>query len=436
MLSSPNSVRKSSRIGLSAVARGLPILAALALLLSGHKAAAQKPQRTFVLFGTVNVNNPSDAGAAQPAAGAAKQAAATGPLGGTTTADWLQNGGGQPPPDKFRLPAGGQPPVVDGPPPPGMAGLEEGEEEPRIDDHSTLWDRKSPPLSTDCCKGAPSFWYGQLDAFIVKRSLADRSQISANLALAEFDYHTGTKITIGRQADSLEALEFVYTQANNWEARSSVSAAGTLQSGFNQGLGIFNLDDFDNANNHTAIYETNLNSFELNRRRWGWDIISTVIGLRYINLQDELLFTSLPNPPAALGEYNIIAENQLMGFHFGGDMLYPLGPGWNIAAKGKFGAFVNSAKQSTSIINNGANVVANGNENLDWALLAEFGGYTTYRIRPRATLRAGYEFWYLHRVALAPDQFQVNIGPALGSGLVNDGKLFLTALTVGAEFQW
>lgn len=336
--------------------------------------------------------------------------------------------------DPFRLP-GGSAPNPQGAMPSGAMPLSEQGEEPATEGELDWFDRKGPALPADCCKSCPSFWYGQLEAVFARRDDSNLAQVTGSLVLGEFDWHTGARLTVGRQADCLEALELVYTGINNWEASDSItSALPTLQSAFNGSGGIFDLDDFSNATSQSVTYETNFNSFELNRRRWGWDIISTVFGFRYINLEEQFNLLSSPGP--TFGQYNVKADNNLFGFQIGGDMLYPVGPGMNLAAKGKIGLFGNSASQTTRIFNNSAPVLVNGDDKLDYSALLELGGYATYRVRPRFTLKAGYEFWYLWHAALATEQVNFNIGPATGAYLKTDGHLMITAFTVGGEFQW
>ena len=302
-------------------------------------------------------------------------------------------------------------------------------QEPLMD--SGVWDTPRG-LRTDCCKGCPTFWYTSAEALWVDRNGADNTALSPFLNVGDFDYEAGWRITIGRQLDCLDATEMVYTGIDSWQSNSQAfSGMGLLQSFFAIGA----LPDFDFANLQTSQYTSRFHSLEWNRRQWGWDIVSSLTGWRLLYLSEDLNFTSIDATPT-VGSYQIKTENYMMGYQVGGDLFYPLGAKSTLAAKMKLGGYLNYAEGSTVVQDSGAVFANNSDEELNISALVELGVYYTHRITPRLTLKAGYEFWYLWRAALAPDQYVGAAVPGLGNRLISDSDTFYNGFNFGGEYQW
>jgi hypothetical protein len=70
------------------------------------------------------------------------------------------------------------------------------------------------------------------------------------------------------------------------------------------------------------------------------------------------------------------------------------------------------------------------------AALAEWGFYATFKVLPRVTLKAGYEFWWLYGVAIAFENVEQSLTPLSGNGISSDGDIFYHGGTVGCEVVW
>ena len=63
-------------------------------------------------------------------------------------------------------------------------------------------------------------------------------------------------------------------------------------------------------------------------------------------------------------------------------------------------------------------------------------GTLIYRLTDRWGLRAGYNFYWLTNAALAPNQFDFATAEGAGTGINDNGGLFLHGANLGTEYRW
>ena len=158
-------------------------------------------------------------------------------------------------------------------------------------------------------------------------------------------------------------------------------------------------------------------------------------GLRYINLEEVFAFTSV-DVADRVGFYDVDTENHLFGVQAGYEIIKPCAKRCSIGAKTKLGGFLNFAEGHSVVVNDGFLELDNCDDEIGFALLGEFGVFTSYRVSPRFVLRAGYDLWYLWGVALATNQVDSTITSGTGTDLDNDGSLVVHGISAGAEFSW
>ena len=149
--------------------------------------------------------------------------------------------------------------------------------------------------------GCDVSWYVGYEALWLRREGDDNFTMSRFNRLAPFDYEIGRiggRVTAGRLFDCTNGVEAVYTGPFKWTRSSNISSgAGSLNSRFIPS-GDFNLtsiNTFNNANQHVQTYQAKFNSYELNRTWWTWDVLQTLVGLRYVNYEEDYAFSTARN---------------------------------------------------------------------------------------------------------------------------------------------
>jgi len=284
-----------------------------------------------------------------------------------------------------------------------------------------------------CVTGCDVSWYVNYDALWLRRSNDSYFSLSRNSYLPDFDYEFGGRYTVGQLWDCVNGWEAVYTGPFDWQRQNAVLGAGNLQSRFIPGSGYTaaEVNTFNNADQHVQAWQSELNSFELNRRWWTWDVISTMIGIRYVDYQEQYLFLS--DSAQGLGQYQSKVQNRMAGAQIGADMLYPVSLRANFGVRGKAGVYANFDEQSVLLQNAATTLINAGDNSVDVAGVIEMGVFTNYQIVPSVRLTAGYEFWYLPGVVTIPGQSPQFVNPSTGTRLDNDSEVFLHGGSLGVQ---
>lgn len=292
-------------------------------------------------------------------------------------------------------------------------------------------------LGPDECEAAcPAYWYAKAEYFPLHRSLPDRRQVTARLRLDNFELEHGIRFTVGRQRDCLDGFEVSYAGLHEWEeADFAADPGGGLSAGFIGPAAVAN--DFNGAVAQAIRYESEMHNVEINRRQWGWDIISAVWGPRVLYFDDTFEFLSTDaGGGGETGQVFIRTRNIMVGYHGGGELLFPITQRLYIGSKLKAGAFFTYNELRGSVINDNAQIVDAADEAINFSLLFEAGTFLNYRFQPNVNFHVGYEFWYIYGYIHALDVFNKRrFLSRLESADFND-DVFFQGATAGVEFLW
>ena len=189
-----------------------------------------------------------------------------------------------------------------------------------------------------------------------------------------------------------------------------------------------------NPSSYRTQYESQLNSFEVNLRQDVCGRFGLSAGLRYINLDDNLLIGSEIGAILTPRHYDIDVDNNLFGAQFGTDVCLMQWNALKIDAMIRCGFYWNNASQTT-----GTSLVANPDviaSHDTFAVSGEAGIFATYCLTDRWSLRAGYQVLGLHGVALAPEQLQQSNILTRRADIDASGSVLYGGGTFGAQYVW
>ena len=295
------------------------------------------------------------------------------------------------------------------------------------DDGFFVW---NDDYSNRCCGDCPPGWTGRFDYVSFRRERSAMITLSNAFSLKHFDYEPGGRVTLFRHIDCLDAWEVTYVGQFDWFETRTVNGVG-LNSRLSSSS--INLSEFNNATVHSQAYRTRLDNVEFNRRWFGWDVISTMIGARYIKLSERYSFNS--TGPIGTGQLGVRTDNDLFGVHIGMDLNYPIGRFYTTTVM-KAGLFVNASEADVRLVNAGSTEIANSDEDLDIAGMLELGFFMGANVTRNLRVRAGYEILWITGVALVPDQIQNPLTVSTGSHVHDSGDTFYHGFSAGAELTW
>lgn len=292
--------------------------------------------------------------------------------------------------------------------------------------------------NTPCfAPGCDVSWYVNYEALWLRREGDENFSLSQFRRLPEFDYEMGEfggRITAGRLFDCTNGIEGVYTGPYKWRRDSNITGAGNLDSRFapSGGYDAGTIDTFNDADQHVQTYEAKFSSYEVNRTWWTWDVLQTMVGLRYIDYEEDYAY-STANGGVGNGLFLSSINNSAVGPQVGAQFLRPASLRTNYGLRGKAAVFANFDEVSTFMSNAGSLVLNANDTAVDLAGLIEMGVFANYQIVPSVRLTAGYEFMYLPGFATVSQQNYTSITPDTGSSIENSDEVFLHGGSVGVQ---
>lgn len=293
-------------------------------------------------------------------------------------------------------------------------------------------------LPPDFVFGCPSSLFGHVEAFALNREGDSGASLSDNFGLGGFGYERGARVTVGRAYDCLDGWELSFVGPFKWDLRGEFTG-NAVNSRFLPAGGLTGADvsAFVNTAFQRQRFTSELNSFEFNKKWWGWDVISTSVGLRYVNIREKLNLFSVGSAPGAdQGLFSIDTNNHLAGIQFGAELYQPIGNRWSFGGKLKLGPYGTFSDKRTRLTNAGLQIINNDADRAQLAFLGEGGFFANFRLTQRITLWAGYEAWYVYGVALAAEQAFVPMSPQTGTSTKKDGDIFYHGGTAGVQYAW
>ena len=260
------------------------------------------------------------------------------------------------------------------------------------------------------------------------------------LTSQDFDYSldAGGQFLLGRRLTERTSFEATYLGTFDWRAAAATrddtpnlvgggGEEGLLMSPFT-GFGFPPEQGLDFNNFVSASTQSNLESVELQFRYrpdmpYGAYDVSLLYGFRYLHIDDRLTYHSesqLPAPGGAVNDYSVDTSNNMVGAQLGLTSHILILPAFWLDWDMKGAIYNNHASQRTVYSNTTQGVrtgFANEGDKDDTGFSADVRIITNFQLRPRLTLRAGYQATFTDSIATGVSNFQndldiVRLGPS------------------------
>ena len=249
-----------------------------------------------------------------------------------------------------------------------------------------------------CCGSVASAgYYGFFDGLVWTRGDGD-IQFSNFFGLNNFSYEGGFRITLGYRQNATRGRELTYfgtgdIDDNEIRTSSINSLAPTF--GISTTFGLGNVNGFTTAGRHEHSKSTSIHSLEYNRVNWGWDVLKSMIGIRYLYFDDNTRFFSTNGLTGQNGLLTMDSVNNLFGVQGGFEAFYDVGYRTSFSLTTKGGAYINSANMDTNLFNFGSQALSQDTDDASIASSIEIGVLSHFQLRPQARFRLGYDVMLL-----------------------------------------
>jgi len=286
-----------------------------------------------------------------------------------------------------------------------------------------------------CNDGCDPRWTFRVGTIIMKRNNPSALPIFSDIGGAtlvdaanyNFEYRAGLDIGAIRDLNECWAVDFRYF---------GIDSLGALQSNALTPATVLNnaapvtISGFTTAD---STYGSNLYSTEFNlRRKHDW--LTTFVGYRYVELNEDLNFLLGPTPTV----YRESADNRMQGIQIGADArIWNNGARLRLDGSLKAGIYYDLIRHRSAIeLPPGTPIFTPVNQrDNNTAFLGEIGLVGVYQLTDTIALRAGYQFLWLDGVALASDQVGTT-NFATGTGADLHGDVFFHGALLGVEAAW
>ena len=279
--------------------------------------------------------------------------------------------------------------------------------------------------------------YAHIEALFLTR---DDGELSGPgiVPLTDFGTETGFRFTLGGKSDSVNGREISVFAVNGIDENVSIADSPLLS-----------------VDTQAQEKSSDLYSLEFNKVSYGWDLVKTFVGFRFIRFDDSYrvaasrgdrlpqpaqfdVFGNLIQPPlpggaAASGLNTLDAANSLIGLHAGGELFYDIGYRWSASIAGKYGVFANFHDFDTNSFFSSGAPFSDESEDVDISTAAELNIFAHYQVRTNLRFKAGYNLIYVGNVVTVSDNFAPTL-PNFGNIDVDDeGEAFFHGASFGIE---
>lgn len=282
-----------------------------------------------------------------------------------------------------------------------------------------------------CCP----LWQGAIDFYYLQRTttcpitvLVDdttRTIEEFNAQSLDFDHNMGYGLRLSRALGCGTSIGVGYFGL--YDQSTAIERTGDLAlvvPGFATG---------GNPASYNMDYQSQLQSFDINIRQDICGRFGLLAGLRYINLDEDLLISSQLGAVVTPQHYAIDVNNNLFGAQLGTDVCLARCGRLQFDALVRCGFYLNNASQTTGSALIGTPVTASKDA---FALAGDAGLYATYCFTPNLSIRAGYQVLGLNGIALAPEQLQQSNLATARAGIDTSGSAFYGGGTLGLQYAW
>ena len=264
---------------------------------------------------------------------------------------------------------------------------------------------------------------------------------------------TGIRLFYGELLTDSLGWEVGYTGIYGMFGSATVTGPANLELPPPLGLAVNNFNDADMVR---ASYWSTLNIAEANvfcydcceecgpdwcrltRCRPNCHCIDWLAGFIWAGLNEQAtLYAECCNPPEP-AQYTVRTSTNYFGAQVGmrGRRQWQR---WAVEGWWKTGLCGTSAYQSADPIVgeiSGVERPAMSGSTTGVGFIGSLNGTLIYRITNHWGLRAGYNLYWLSSAALAPSQWDFNTAQSAGSGVNDNGGLFLQGVNLGTEYRW
>ncbi len=254
-------------------------------------------------------------------------------------------------------------------------------------------------------------------------------------SLNNFDWNGGLRVTYGAKNDSLRGRELTYMGLLPIEESvTRTDSGGRISARFGGFDGFTGAETsaFRNAVEQSELKETELHTLEYNAVTYGWDVIKSFAGLRYIYVDDLYQINSV-NTLGEIGNFEMSTVNNLIGPHIGGEIFYDVGYRLSYSLMTKAGAYINFNKIDTRLTNDGSNFINGEDTNVGFSTSLEASILAHYQLSQTARLRVGYNVLWLGEVASVADNFNPLLSPTAASQTNDSDDMLFHGLSFGLE---
>jgi hypothetical protein len=283
-------------------------------------------------------------------------------------------------------------------------------------------------------------WYVEADALALGRTsgrnrplvvASDSGRTMLGKGDLDLGFQFGPRLLVGNRNGIDQAWELTYFGWHTWTAtaarddENNLDISGTM-------LGV--AEDFTAADRMAIGYSAWLHNVEFNlvRDHATW---STLAGLRYIRLADELVLTS-SDSDSGTSDYTVQSRNGLIGGQLGLRTERFLDRwSWQLTLKaGLYGSFL--AQDQLWLDNGNTFILRHASaQSGSVAFAGDIGMVVCYQLSDRWALRGGYFAMVVSGVANAFDQLDFDNLATSGHSVSRSG-LFLHGASLGFEARW
>jgi hypothetical protein len=170
--------------------------------------------------------------------------------------------------------------------------------------------------------------------------------------------------------------------------------------------------DYFGADQMSFFYRSQIQTAEANII-YPWSEVQLLLGYRYFGLDDQFTLQSSDDDDAFTSDYDVSTVNQMHGAQIGVLGQFEALGLVNFDLAGKFGVVANASRQSQTVrdLNNTDLFRATSGERTDVAFVSELRAQAIFPLGPVWSVQTGYTIFFVNRVALAPEQYDLPIRP-------------------------
>ena len=290
-----------------------------------------------------------------------------------------------------------------------------------------------------CGAAVGPYWFGSVEALYMQRRGERKYSLIRDRLSDDVTFDWAPRFTIGRSADGVNGWEVVYTGQFEFGRSITATGAGNIDTLLfdGDGAGGFDgtlLDPFNDADTQFLSYLSNYSSYEFNRVMVGWDVARILWGVRYVQIDEQLLYTSSAPPDTA--DLLSRTQNEILAFQMGLDLLYPITYRLYADVQTRGAVYANFADSFVRLRNNDAPFINTFQDDVELGALIEVSGGLRYQLNRWFSVRASGELWYVSGMATALGQVGRSVTGNYARQLNAGDDMLYAGGVFGAELRY